>query len=213
MKLKIWQSSTQTFAEKAIQTCLAGTLVATILLFFSSCVENGPTAAYDHGPFDKNGNYIEEWADNSSYSKSRNNPPVLSDLDTGMVAAHETPLPNATTAQPAVTSTPSSTSRITSKPKVSTTVKTTTSKPKATTAKTTTSTKPKATAARTTTKPKVAIAKPKPKSKPTSRVVIKKGDTLYELALRHKTSVSAIQKANGIRGTVLQIGKSLVIPK
>jgi membrane-bound lytic murein transglycosylase D len=42
---------------------------------------------------------------------------------------------------------------------------------------------------------------------------VKKGDTLYALALRHNTSVSAIQKANGIKGSNLTIGKSLTIPR
>jgi LysM repeat protein len=193
MKPHHFLSNTKQYAKKAAPSFLFASLTASLFLT-SSCVDKGHSAAYDHGPFDANGNYIEEWADNPKYSRSRNNPPVSSDLDAGMVAAHETPLPTVNT-----TDSPSRSARTQSTPKPSTSPKTSTS------------TKPKVTATKPTTKPKVATTKPKPKT-PT-RVVVKKGDTLYELALRHKTSVSAIQKANGLRSTVLQIGKSLVIPK
>ncbi|MDA0767798.1 MAG: LysM peptidoglycan-binding domain-containing protein [Verrucomicrobia bacterium] len=39
------------------------------------------------------------------------------------------------------------------------------------------------------------------------------GDTLYSLGRRYGTSVAAIQKANGLRGTNIVIGKTLVIPR
>lgn len=64
-------------------------------------------------------------------------------------------------------------------------------------------------------KPK-PVVKPKPKPKPKPKVIrhtVKKGDTLYGLSRRYGTSVSAIQKANGIKGTTIGIGKVLVIPK
>jgi N-acetylmuramoyl-L-alanine amidase len=44
-------------------------------------------------------------------------------------------------------------------------------------------------------------------------VVVKKGDTLSGLAARYGSSVSTIQKANGMRDTKLAIGRSLVIPR
>jgi LysM repeat protein len=59
-------------------------------------------------------------------------------------------------------------------------------------------------------------SKPKPKKPvPKSSVVtVKKGDTLYGLALRHKTSVKAIQAANGLgSSTNLREGRALKIPK
>ena len=38
------------------------------------------------------------------------------------------------------------------------------------------------------------------------------GDTLYSLARRYNTSVSAIQSANGLTGTLIRTGQTLVIP-
>mgnify|MGYP005852353757 CR=1 FL=1 len=59
-----------------------------------------------------------------------------------------------------------------------------------------------------TPKPKPVVVKPKK-----IRHTVKKGDTLYGLARRYGTSVSAIQKANGLKGNIIRTGKTLVIPK
>lgn len=77
-------------------------------------------------------------------------------------------------------------------------------KPSAATA----SSKPKA-----KTKSEVAAKKPAPKKPASARYTVKKGDTLSAIAARNKTSVSALQRANGIKGSIIQPGKSLVIPK
>lgn len=59
-------------------------------------------------------------------------------------------------------------------------------------------------------KPKV-VSKPKPTS---TTITVKKGDTLYGLASRYKTSVKAIQSANGMgSSTSLRDGRSLKIPR
>jgi LysM repeat protein len=42
--------------------------------------------------------------------------------------------------------------------------------------------------------------------------IVKKGDTLYGLSRRYKTSVSAIQKRNGLKGTTIRNGATLIIP-
>ena len=42
---------------------------------------------------------------------------------------------------------------------------------------------------------------------------VKRGDTLTSLAQRYGTTISAIQKANGLRRTTIQIGQSLRIPR
>ncbi len=59
--------------------------------------------------------------------------------------------------------------------------------------------------------------KPKPKPKPTtpavSRYTVKRGDTLSTIAKRYKTTVSKIQSANGIRGSVIRVGQTLKIPR
>ena len=63
-------------------------------------------------------------------------------------------------------------------------------------------------------KPAVATYKPKPKPKPSSgRYTVKKGDSLYVIAQRNKTSVAALQKANNISGSLIRPGQSLVIPR
>jgi len=46
-----------------------------------------------------------------------------------------------------------------------------------------------------------------------SRYTVKKGDSLSSIASRNKTSVAALQRANGIKGSTIQPGKTLVIPK
>ena len=62
-----------------------------------------------------------------------------------------------------------------------------------------------------------AQPKPRPKQikvKPrTIRHAVKTGDTLYGLARKYGSSVSKIQKANGLRGTTIINGTSLVIPR
>lgn len=62
-------------------------------------------------------------------------------------------------------------------------------------------------------KPK-ATPKPKPKPKPvTVRHTVKKGDTLSALARKYGTSISKIQSANNIKGSVIRLGQTLTIPK
>lgn len=68
--------------------------------------------------------------------------------------------------------------------------------------------KSKATAKSTTSKT------PKAKSKTsTVRYTVKKGESLAAIAKRNKTTVTAIQKANGLKGTTVSPGKTIVVPK
>lgn len=63
---------------------------------------------------------------------------------------------------------------------------------------------------RTSSKPRTVSTRSKTSS---SRYhTVKKGDTLYALSRRYKTSVSSIQRANGMSGTMIGIGKKLKIP-
>lgn len=57
------------------------------------------------------------------------------------------------------------------------------------------------------------VSSPRPKPKPIVRHLVKKGDTLYSLGRRYGTSVSSIQRANGISGTNIRLGQTLKIPK
>ncbi len=45
------------------------------------------------------------------------------------------------------------------------------------------------------------------------RYKVKRGDTLSVLAKRYRTTVSKIQKANGLRSTVIRIGQTLKISR
>ncbi len=59
----------------------------------------------------------------------------------------------------------------------------------------------------------VASTPPTPRPTPTYRShTVKKGENLYRISLRYGTTVSAIQRANGITGTTIHPGQSLRIP-
>ena len=45
-----------------------------------------------------------------------------------------------------------------------------------------------------------------------SRYVIRRGDTLSEIALRHRVSMRALRAANGIKGDRIRVGQVLRIP-
>jgi LysM repeat protein len=103
---------------------------------------------------------------------------------------------------PTYTTAPRKTTPSSSKPK--TTVAK--AKPKTTSKSTASKTKPK-TVAKTTKKPI------KKTTKPAAKVhTVVKGDTLYGLALKNKTTVAKIKAANGLSSDKLSIGKKLRIP-
>lgn len=54
--------------------------------------------------------------------------------------------------------------------------------------------------------------RPKPKPQPV-RYTVRKGDSLYVIAKRYGTSVRALQRANGISGSLIHPGQRLVIPR
>jgi LysM repeat protein len=169
-----------------------------LILVLNSCTNSGSTAANDPlgtGPFDSQGRYREEWADDpSKWSKpGRRGQPPADDLP--FVAKNEQPPANSNPLGPQVASTPPP--------------KKVESTPRETVKRTET---PKPVAAKPKPKPTVVKAKPKPKPK-TTRYIVKKGDSLSRIASRNGSSVSAIQKANGISGTLIHPGQSLVIPK
>ncbi len=65
-------------------------------------------------------------------------------------------------------------------------------------------------------KPKPVAAKPTPKPKPKPvavRHTVRKGDTLSGLARKYGSTVSKIQAANRIKGSVIRLGQTLTIPK
>lgn len=157
----------------------------------------GDVASSDHptgtGPFDANGNYREEWADDPS--KWRRPGSAASD-DAPVIAKNEQPPADS---MPLASSAPAR-----SKPETKS-VKVAVSKTQET------EVAKKTSAASETPQPSV-VAKPKPKAA-TVRYTVKKGDTLSGIASRHGTSVSAIKSANRISGTMIRDGQKLVIPK
>lgn len=141
----------------------------------NSCANNNSLAANDPlgtGPFDSQGNYREDWADDpTKWRKPGSRKAPANDLPA--VAANDRPPAHSSPLPPART--------------------------------TATATKPQ---------PKPVAAKPKPKPKPVvTRHTVKKGDNLWTIAKRNKTTVAAIQRANGISGSMIRPGQSLIIPK
>jgi len=156
--------------------------IALVMLGLSNCGSNGKTVEVkktggfqqNHGPFDSNGNYVENWADNAPKRRF----------------SWKKPSTKKTAVPPKISSN-------------STTRKTTPKKAYTPTKKTT----PRKTSKKSTAK------KITPKTKPPVFHTVKKGDTLYGLARKYGATVSAIQKANGIKGANISIGKRLIIPR
>lgn len=182
-----------------------------LALSLSNCGNSGADPYANTGPFDRNGNYVEEWADNprkwrksggaSPHDRGSDEIPEIV-LNTDQPPLNSTPLPPSNVSKPTPIRT---TSRVEPQPRITTTVK-----PTPTVARNT-ATKPKP-----KPKPVVAKAKPKPKPKPkpaATRYIVKKGDSLSAIAARNGSSVSAIQRANGISGSMIRPGQSLSIPK
>lgn len=170
------------------------------ILLLSGCANDDPAIAGDPlgtGPFDRQGNYREDWvADPTKWTKpgKRHQAP---DDDVPVIASNDQPPANANPLAPQGTPKPVS-NRVESMPRE--------------TAQRTDS--PKPVVVKPKPKPVVVKAKPKPKPKPkTTRYLVKKGDTLSAIASRNGSSVSAIQRANGISGSLIRPGQSLVIPK
>lgn len=173
--------------------------------FFSvaltACVNDGGLTSSNNptgtGPFDSRGNYVEAWADNPSQWRKGSS--------TVVEAAPDRPAADVPVSPPVIVSNTT--------PKTGTTTTTTVIHKKPT---------PRPTAvASNTTKPKpVTVAKKPPvkktvvKAKPkTTRHTVRSGENLYNIAKRYGTTVGAIQRANGIKGSVIRPGQSLAIPR
>lgn len=183
-------------------------------LVFSSCANSGRgsggTQLAGTGPFDKNGRYVEEWADNPSKWRKPGSAPSPHETQSDelpQIAQNEQPPQNAIPLPPAGNSKPA--------PVISQTAVTTKSKSTATKSKSTAVAKSepvevKSEPVEIKSKPVVVKTKAKPKS---TRYVVKSGDSLSAIASRTGSSVSAIKSANGISGTMIHPGQSLKIPR
>ncbi len=190
-----------------------------LALSLSSCGNNagrnvaGPGAVT--GPFDSQGRYIEEWADNpSKWRKSGGSRsphevksdelPEIAKNDQPPKYAVPLPLANPGRSVPIISRTPAT---------QKTTATATASTPSVTKKSQTVTTKAKP---KPKSKPVLVKVKIKPKPKPKTKAVrylVKKGDTLSAIASRTGSSVSAIKSANGISGAIIRPGQSLSIPK
>lgn len=141
---------------KKLLLLLPFSLLAGVAL--TSCGSSSPSYNPDIGPFDEDGNYIEEWADN---------PPFRGNKSRTVQAPTPVTTPTITKPRQIITVAP----------------------------------KPR----------QIATVAPKPTTKTTHHLV-KKGDTLYALSRKYGTTVSAIQKANGISGTSIHTGRTYIIP-
>jgi LysM repeat protein len=160
------------------------------------------------GPFDSRGNYVESWADDRSKGVAWRPDRVVG--ASRKVAKTKAKTPKTKIPAPVVAS------QITPQPRSRTTASLSKARPPVVGSRTPPS-KPHVTSrAHTTSAPKSkpsTAKKVKPKHKSPIRYTIKKGDTLYALSRKYKTSVSSIQRANGLKGTTLRIGRTLLIPR
>jgi LysM repeat protein len=181
----------------AICACLGSAFLLTLSSCSNTGSGGGSAGLANTGPFDRNGNYVEEWADNPAKWRKSGGPPSPHELKTDV-------LPEiALNDQPPSNSVPLASSR-SSRPTPPIQQTKVVSRPT-----TAVAAKPK-----TPAKPAPIVAKKAaPKPPAASRYVVKKGDTLSGIASRHGSSVKAIQSANRISGTIIRPGQALSIPK
>ncbi|MEN9974693.1 MAG: hypothetical protein RLZZ282_699 [Verrucomicrobiota bacterium] len=194
---------------------------AAVVLFLTGCANNGGLSGNDPvgtGPFDSAGNYREEWAnDPSKWRKpgTRSQAAVSTD-DVAVIAKNDQPPPNANPLDASSAATQKMpVAKSASQPRE---VARRTGKSKSDDTRTTAHESPRASDRKPSTKSGKSgkskevkqVAKAKSKS---GRYVVKQGDNLSGIASRNRSSVAAIQKANGMSGTFLRAGQTLTIPK
>lgn len=162
------------------------------------------------GPFDSNGNYVERWADDKEKGRWWRKGKEISAKSTKVAKVKKVkkPEPEVVIAAAQVKPQP----KVSSYKLPSDTLPKSVSKPRPVVVS-----KPQP-------KPKAVVkAKPKPVSKPTVKVkpkrkapiryIVAKGDTLWSISQKYKTSVSAIKTANGLNSNGIGIGRALLIPQ
>lgn len=179
-----------------------------VLPFFTNCgTETAATTAVVTGPFDKRGDYVEDWADspdkwaNPPASSTKKTPPPLVTLTpppSRSAPVEPVPLVQLPPSRPIISqpapvvvvkplpasdASPAPARKLTPKP----------------TPKPTPKLKPTPT--------------PKPKPAPEIRHTVKKGEFLSRIASKYSVTLSALRRANGIKGDLIRPGQVLKIPK
>lgn len=186
--------------------------LAFLVFLMPSCVQNHGQQAGGGGtgPFDSRGNYREDWVDDPSkwrrsspQSSSDEAPQGLAEVShTDAPPMHANPLPQEEEQVAPVKKKEVASLTVTSQkakakalPKSPNVVKSKIKEP--------------------TVKSKAVVAKPKTSSVKSKvcRHLVKKGESLSSIAGRYGVSSTALKKANGILGSVVRSGQTLVIPK
>lgn len=176
-------------------------LAAACATLLSSCSGGGgggrisATASHNpgYGPFDRHGNYVEAWADKPARKHAWASPGPVSP------------------GSPAPVLVSSEGTRAERPPLIARQSPSPTAKPRPAPAPVVR--QPSRPSPPPAVQPRPRPTPPKPASTPAARHTVVKGDTLYSLSRRYGSSVSAIQRANGIRGTIIRIGQTLRIPR
>ena len=188
-------------------------LLAPSALLFVSCggtsgISSAGASNPGYGPFDRNGNYVEAWADRPAkkhwWARKPQEAPAKEEPRIAAVPKKtEKTKPAATPLRPTEVASLSRQSTYTP-PKPA---------PRPTSTYTPPKPKPVAYTPPPKPKPKPKPTPVKPKAPPPARHLVVKGDTLYNISRRYGASISSIQRANGIKGTTIRLGQTLLIPR
>ncbi len=230
--------------------CLPVIAAAVAAVFLPGCSRSGisATASYNpgYGPFDKDGNYVEAWADKpakkhwwsrkpANTKPARPTAPAATKKDPPLVASNTRRSSSSTRKPSKAPGSPFASlnrTRLVSRPPAAKppaplpvsrppasrplpTPPLVVSRPQPTPPPVITRSERSPLPVATTPPPR---AQPKPvrvtpKRPAPLRHVVRKGDTLFGLSRRYGTSVRAIQRANGIRGSTIRVGQGLRIPR
>jgi len=187
-----------------LRLILSSTACMGVAALLNSCGSMGGSVVdTGYGPFDSRGNYVEDWADTPE-KWSRRASYASQTAAAGLEP--ELAMSQSSTAPPSDLSPIASGS---SRPVEVTSLKRSgAAASRSIASNSTRSTATKSQVKSTASRPRTKVVKPN-----ATRVVIRRGDTLSGLAAKHRSSVRAIQRANGMRDTKLVAGKTLLIPR
>lgn len=206
---------------------IAATFLTALLAGCSSTDISATSYNPGYGPFDEDGNYVEAWADKPAKKHRWSRKPATPEAAGPAPASGTKPVllaGNSPRSRSREVETRSQASRggpmaglnrtaqVTRPPAPKPASPPSSSRPPATTPRPT-SPPPVSSTPSSRPQPKPVPVKVSPRKPATIRHTVRKGDTLYSLSRRYGTSVGAIQKANGIKGTTIRVGQTLKVPQ